>query len=147
MAWHMTMADIMSLFPWKMGRPLVYDATCVDTLAPSHLPSSSCCAGAAAAAAENLKWRKYTNLVGNYIFEPFGIETLGSWGPNAHKLFKEVTKRQFQSVRNSCLKGWLLSWAENKHCHTMWQCCQPFGHFTSGQRHNDAEEFFDAIVD
>ncbi|KAJ8721499.1 hypothetical protein PYW07_002274 [Mythimna separata] len=35
--------DGMSLFAWKMGRPLVWDATCVDTLALSHLPSSSYC--------------------------------------------------------------------------------------------------------
>ena len=32
--------DGISLFPWKMGRPLMSDS-CVDTLAPSHLPSSS----------------------------------------------------------------------------------------------------------
>ncbi|PZC71949.1 hypothetical protein B5X24_HaOG212229 [Helicoverpa armigera] len=34
----------MSLFAWKMGRSLVWDATCVDTLAPSILPSSARCA-------------------------------------------------------------------------------------------------------
>lgn len=92
--------DGMSLFPWKMGRPLVWDATCVDTLAPSHLPSSSCCAGAAAAAAENLKRRKYSNLVGSYIFEPFGVETLGPWGPSAHIIFKDLSKRLVDTSRD-----------------------------------------------
>ena len=92
--------DGMSLFPWKMGRPLVWDATCVDTLAPSHLPSSACCAAAAAAAAENLKRRKYSGLVGNYIFEPFGVETLGSWGPNAHILFKDLSRRLVDASRD-----------------------------------------------
>ncbi|XP_059054676.1 coagulation factor IX-like [Achroia grisella] len=29
--------DGMSLIPWKMGRVLVWDATCADTLDPSHL--------------------------------------------------------------------------------------------------------------
>ncbi|KAJ0181588.1 hypothetical protein K1T71_002310 [Dendrolimus kikuchii] len=33
--------DGMSLVPWKMGRPLVWDATCVDTLAASHLPNTA----------------------------------------------------------------------------------------------------------
>lgn len=27
----------MSLIPWKTKRALVWDATCIDTLAPSHL--------------------------------------------------------------------------------------------------------------
>ena len=92
--------DGMSLFPWKMGRPLVWDATCVDTLAPSHLPSSACCAGAAAAAAENLKRRKYSTLTGNYMFEPFGVETLGPWGPCAHNLFKDLSKRLVDTSRD-----------------------------------------------
>uniref|UniRef100_A0A2H1UZT6 SFRICE_018483 n=1 Tax=Spodoptera frugiperda TaxID=7108 RepID=A0A2H1UZT6_SPOFR len=43
------------------------DATCVDTLAPSHLLSTAACAGAAASAAEDLKRRK--------------------WGPGAHSIF------------------------------------------------------------
>ncbi|KAJ8716959.1 hypothetical protein PYW08_005358 [Mythimna loreyi] len=81
-----------------IGRPLVWDATCVDTLAPSHFPSSSCCAGAAAA--ENLKRRKYTNLVGSYIVEPFGVETPGSWGPRVHKLFNELFKRLVDTSSN-----------------------------------------------
>ncbi|KAJ0183176.1 hypothetical protein K1T71_001152 [Dendrolimus kikuchii] len=40
--------DGMSLVPWKMGRPLVWDASCVDTLAASHLPATSMSAGTAA---------------------------------------------------------------------------------------------------
>ncbi|XP_063382985.1 uncharacterized protein LOC134669394 [Cydia fagiglandana] len=40
--------DGMTLVPWKMGRPLVWDATCVDTLAQSHLPGTSNRAGAGA---------------------------------------------------------------------------------------------------
>ena len=47
--------DSMTIMPWNLGRPLVWDATYVDTLAPSHLPSSACCAGAIAAAAA-LNW-------------------------------------------------------------------------------------------
>lgn len=29
------------LLPWKMNKPLVKDATCIDSLAPSHLPSTA----------------------------------------------------------------------------------------------------------
>lgn len=45
----------MSLIPWEMGRVLVWDATCVDTLAPSHLHGTSVSPGAAADAAERKK--------------------------------------------------------------------------------------------
>ncbi|KAJ0178857.1 hypothetical protein K1T71_005632 [Dendrolimus kikuchii] len=39
-------------------------------------------------------WRlKYAALGTGYIFEPFGVETLGPWGPSAHKLFQKIKKR------------------------------------------------------
>lgn len=85
--------DGMSLIPWSMGRVLVWDATCVDTLAPSHLHRTSNRAGAAAEAAEVLKKHKYSGLGAEYNFIPFGVETLGPWGPSALGLFKEISKR------------------------------------------------------
>jgi hypothetical protein len=85
--------DGMTLIPWKMGRPLVWDATCVDTLASSHLPGTSCRAGSAADSAEGLKRRKYGAIDSGFIFEPFGVETLGPWGPSAHLLFRGLCKR------------------------------------------------------
>ncbi|RVE45296.1 hypothetical protein evm_010068 [Chilo suppressalis] len=84
--------DGMTLIPWKQGRPLVWDATCVDTLAPCHTGSTSLAAGAAAASAECSKRRKYSALIENYIFVPFGVETMGPWGPSARSLFKELSK-------------------------------------------------------
>ncbi|XP_047984415.1 uncharacterized protein LOC125227491 [Leguminivora glycinivorella] len=85
--------DGMTLVPWKMGRPLVWDATCVDTLAASHLPGTSNRAGAAANSAEHLKRRKYAAIDSSFMFEPFGVETLGPWGSGAHSIFKELAKR------------------------------------------------------
>lgn len=49
--------------------PLVWDATCVVTLAPSHLLT------AGGASAEMLKRRKSINLTWNSIFNPFEAET------------------------------------------------------------------------
>lgn len=85
--------DGMSLLPWSMGRVLVWDATCVDTLAPSHLHRTSLRAAAAAEAAEVAKVGKYSGLGAEYNFVPFGVETLGPWGPGALSLFKEISKR------------------------------------------------------
>ncbi|XP_047985709.1 uncharacterized protein LOC125225875 [Leguminivora glycinivorella] len=85
--------DGMTLVPWKLGRPLVWDATCVDTLAPSHLPGTSARASAAAEAAEQLKRRKYAAIDTGCMFEPFGVETLGPWGQGAHGIFTELAKR------------------------------------------------------
>ncbi|XP_048479848.1 uncharacterized protein LOC125489131 [Plutella xylostella] len=85
--------DGMSLIPWAHGRPLVWDATCVDTLAASHVPHTSRAAGAAAGTAENLKREKYRSLDSTYLFLPFGVETMGPWGPDAKSLVKEISSR------------------------------------------------------
>ncbi|XP_063630746.1 zinc finger protein 570-like [Cydia splendana] len=47
--------DGVSLVPWSLGRMLVWNATCVDTLAPSHLQRTTVKAGGAAESAEILK--------------------------------------------------------------------------------------------
>ncbi|RVE50801.1 hypothetical protein evm_004550 [Chilo suppressalis] len=83
--------DGMSLISWKMGRVLVWDATSSDTLAPSHLHGTNNRAGAAWEAAEKAKACKYRGLGSEYDFVPFGAETLGPWGPNAIRFFKEIS--------------------------------------------------------
>ncbi|CAH2208604.1 jg25066, partial [Pararge aegeria aegeria] len=73
--------DGMTLIPWRLGRSLLWDATCVDTLAASHIQATSSMVGAAASSAEQAKRRKYENLDSSFIYVPFGVETLGPWGP------------------------------------------------------------------
>ncbi len=55
-------SDGVTLVPWKSGRLLVWDTTCLDTFAPSHLPSATREAGAVAAQAEQSKQEKYGAL-------------------------------------------------------------------------------------
>ncbi|RVE54417.1 hypothetical protein evm_000902 [Chilo suppressalis] len=42
---------------------------------------------------ELVRLAKYRGLGSEYDFAPFGIETLGPWGPSAVRLFKEIAKR------------------------------------------------------
>ncbi|CAH2233925.1 jg14683 [Pararge aegeria aegeria] len=90
--------DGMTLIPWRLGRSLLWDATCVDTLAASHIQATSSMVGAAASSAEQSKRRKYENLDSSFIFVPFVVETLGPWGPEARALFKELSKRVIEST-------------------------------------------------
>ena len=87
--------DGATLDPWWRGQYLVWDFTCPDTLAPSHVTASSRAAGAAASQAESAKRVKYAELSsnGNYIFCPVAIETLGSWGPSAQDISSEIGSR------------------------------------------------------
>jgi len=84
--------DGATLDPWLRGKYLVWDFTCPDTLAPSHVALSSRAAGAAATQAESSKWARYAELVaaGSYIFCPVAIETLGTWGQSAADLCREI---------------------------------------------------------
>lgn len=45
-----------------------------------------------AASGETLK-RRTRNIISNYIFEPFRVEKLGSWGTSARAMFKQVAKQ------------------------------------------------------
>lgn len=81
-------ADGLTLTPWKYGRSLVWDATCVDTLASSYLHLTSKHPGAAANLACTKKERLYTEIAKNHYFVPFGVETFGSFGDQAKEFLK-----------------------------------------------------------
>ena len=82
--------DGMTLIPWTAGKPLVWDFTCVDTTAMSHLTSTAARAGAAALSAESMKESKYKNLNNQYTFLPVAVETFGAWGPQGLELIKQI---------------------------------------------------------
>ena len=76
-----------------MGKSLIWDSTCVDTLAPSHLPLSAKQACSAANSAVRNKHRKYKHLTDNYIFKAVAIETLGPWSSEAKHLISDIGNR------------------------------------------------------
>lgn len=96
-------SDGLTLSPWERGRCLAWDATCVCTLALSHLAATTSNVGAAAAEAERKKVEKYRDIVPDYLFVPVGIETFGPWGPEATSLLNQLGRkiRQVTGERRS----------------------------------------------
>merc|ERR1711963_212811 len=72
--------DGVTLFPYKQGKCLLWDATIVDTLADSYVPATSKSPGKAAERAEKVKFGLYEELSKVFISTPIAIENLGSWG-------------------------------------------------------------------
>ena len=70
--------DGLTLLPWSMGRHLVWDVTCRDTLCQSYVYQTSKTAGKAAEKGEEEKLAKYRELERDYIVQPVAMETLGS---------------------------------------------------------------------
>ena len=85
--------DGMTIFPWKQGRPLLWDFTCGDTLAPSSINQSAKEPGKVASNAETRKINHYQNLTNDYIFVPISVETLGVWGDLGMDFIKEVGRK------------------------------------------------------
>lgn len=85
--------DGVTLVPWKLGRALVWDATCVDTFAQSHIQATSLNAGAAADQAQILKRRKYSTLLKDYEFAALAVETLGPWSADTKTFIKALSSR------------------------------------------------------
>lgn len=85
--------DGATLVPWALGRTLVWDATCVDTFAPSHIKKTSARAGAAAEEQQALKRRKYSSLLANHEFAALAVETMGPWSSDTSAFIKELSSR------------------------------------------------------
>ena len=87
--------DGLTLYPWSNGKNVVWDFTCRDTLAPSHVISTCKGAGKAAEQAEVTKLSTYNDLINNYTIIPEVVETLGSWGPTGKKFISEIGTRVY----------------------------------------------------
>lgn len=85
--------DGLTLMPWSNGRCLVWDFTCPDTLAPSHLARAVAGPSVVANDAEDRKHAKYACLSPQYIFTPVAVETLGALGDEATAFLRDVGRR------------------------------------------------------
>ena len=85
--------DGLTLFPWSGGKSAVWDFTCRDTLAASHVAGTSREIGKAAMEAEASKLALYKELVSQYDVIPVALETFGSWGPSGQKFIQDIGSR------------------------------------------------------
>ena len=85
--------DGLTVMPWANGRCLVWDFTCSDTLAASHLNRAVVSPGAVADFAERRKSEKYRSLSPFYSFTPIAVETLGALGAEASRFFRVLGQR------------------------------------------------------
>ena len=96
------------MIPWKKGKPLVWDATCPDTLALSYHSQATSSAGAVADLAEGKKADKYSSLGVGYSFTPIAIETFGAMGKKTLSLLKELGHRVRRCTGEVKEKAFLL---------------------------------------
>ena len=75
--------DGLTITPWSNGHPLVWDVTCWDTFAPSHIVYSATGAGVLADVAGHRKKVTYEEISQSHIFVPLAFETSGSMGKDA----------------------------------------------------------------
>ena len=85
--------DGMTLIPWQAGKNLIWDVTVADTLAASHLSTTSQQSGGAAESASDRKEAKYAELARSYTFAPLAYETLGPIGSKCIDFLSELGRR------------------------------------------------------
>ena len=71
----------------------MWDVTCPDTYAPSHISVATRDAGAVAAQAEQRKRLKYVELEASHHFIPVAIEISGVCGPDALQFLYKLGHR------------------------------------------------------
>jgi hypothetical protein len=85
--------DGLTVLPWANGRCMVWDFTCPNTLAASHLNRAVLSPGAVANDAEQRKSLKYRSLAAMYSFIPVAVESIGAQGEEATAFFRELGRR------------------------------------------------------
>ena len=99
--------DGITVFPFRRGRMLMWDATCVNTFCSTHIIDCASSAGAAASAAEEQKRQRYAALALRYDFAPLAVETSGVLGPAFRNLLQDIGRRVSQRSGEPRETAWL----------------------------------------
>ena len=85
--------DGVTVYPFRGGKNLCWDATCVDTFCQTAIGETAHTPGSAANKAENHKRSHYASLGNSYAFEPVAIETSGVFGKSTSRFISELGRR------------------------------------------------------
>ena len=85
--------DGVTYFPFKGGKALAWGATCTESFSTSSLCSTILNPGSASSAAEDLKRRKYSQLVADFEFVPVAVETSGIIGSAGRSNLTDIGRR------------------------------------------------------
>ena len=86
----------------------MWDATCPDTHAPSHVSAAVRGAGVVAAQAEQSKVAKYAHLGTSHHFVPFVVETSGVLGEAAVDFMRDLGRRLCKATGEPRSREFLL---------------------------------------
>ena len=104
--------DGATAIPWQRGKPLVWDVTLVDSLAPSRAQQQ----GSFSTEAETRKTLKYAKIEERgYIFQPITIDVQGNYGTQTETFFNCMKKKIFDNTREPRSKTFFIN-----ACH--WPC-------------------------
>ena len=87
---------------------MVWDVTIADTVAPSHLSSTSSQAGSAASHAAEQKLQKYASLAATHLVIPVSLETFGAWNIESLDFIRELGRRASQATGDQRETAFLL---------------------------------------
>lgn len=82
--------DGVTPLPWEVDRQVVWDATCIETLAAANSVYYTVESGFAAKKCGKPKMPEVLQSGGSFDFCTLGFETLGRWGPSAISLVSAV---------------------------------------------------------
>ena len=100
--------DWVTSFPFKGGKALAWDATCTDSFSTSNLYSTILNPISASRAAEDLKIKKYSQLVTDYEFEPVAVETSGIIGSAGCSILTDNGHRILRATDDPCQMSYIF---------------------------------------
>ena len=100
--------DGVTIAPWKSGCMLVWDVSCTDTFALSHLAQGVTEAQAVAGQDKMRKRSKYEIIARTHHFVPMVVETSGAFGTEALDLFAEIARRVHAVTQEVRAQAFLL---------------------------------------